>query len=79
MRSRSPTARARLERRPLGRQGRRLGTDLVTDFLARLAEGAGITLHVRLIAGDDAQHVLEAMFKALGVALSQACRTRRKE
>jgi imidazoleglycerol-phosphate dehydratase len=56
-----------------------LGTDLVTDFLARLAEGAGITLHVRLIAGDDAQHVLEAMFKALGVALSQACRTRRKE
>jgi imidazoleglycerol-phosphate dehydratase len=55
-----------------------LGTDLVTDFLGRLAEGAGITLHVRLIAGDDAQHVLEAMFKALGVALSQACRPRRK-
>jgi imidazoleglycerol-phosphate dehydratase len=56
-----------------------LGTDLVTDFLRRLAEGAGITLHVRLIAGDDAQHVLEAMFKALGVALAQACRPRRKE
>jgi imidazoleglycerol-phosphate dehydratase len=55
-----------------------LGTDLVTDFLRRLAEGAGITLHVRLIAGDDAQHVLEAMFKALGVALAQACRPRRK-
>ena len=55
-----------------------LGTDLVTDFLRRLAEGAGITLHVRLIAGDDAQHVLEAMFKALGVALGQACRSRRK-
>jgi imidazoleglycerol-phosphate dehydratase len=53
-----------------------LGTDLVTDFLRRFAEGAGITLHVRLIAGDDAQHVLEAMFKALGVALSRACRTR---
>ena len=54
-----------------------LGTDVVTDFLRRLAEGAGITLHVRLIAGDQAQHVLEAMFKALGVALSQACRPRR--
>jgi imidazoleglycerol-phosphate dehydratase len=53
-------------------------TDLVTDFLRGLAEGAGITLHVRLIAGDDAQHVLEAMFKALGVALAQACRIRRK-
>src|SRR5712691_11011256 len=50
-----------------------LGTDLVTDFLRRLAEGAGITLHVRLIAGEDAQHVLEAMFKALGVALAKAC------
>ena len=51
-----------------------LGTDLVTDFLRRLAEGAGLTLHVRLIAGDDAQHALEAMFKALGVALAGACR-----
>jgi imidazoleglycerol-phosphate dehydratase len=53
-----------------------LGTDLVNDFLRSLAEGAGVTLHVRLIAGDDAQHVLEAMFKALGVALAQACRPR---
>ena len=51
-----------------------LGTDVVTDFLRRLADGARITLHVRLIAGDNAQHALEAMFKALGVALSQACR-----
>lgn len=54
-----------------------LGTDLVAGFLRRFADGAGITLHVRLIAGDDAQHVLEAMFKALGVALAQACRPRR--
>jgi imidazoleglycerol-phosphate dehydratase len=51
-----------------------LGIDLVTRFLRRFAEGAGVTLHVRLIAGDDAQHVLEAMFKALGVALMHACR-----
>jgi imidazoleglycerol-phosphate dehydratase len=51
-----------------------LGTDLVTDFLRRFAEGAGLTMHVRLIAGDDAQHALEAMFKALGVALASACR-----
>jgi imidazoleglycerol-phosphate dehydratase len=56
-----------------------LGTDLVTDFLRRLAEGAGITLHVRLIAGDNEQHVLEAMFKALGVAFAQACPPRRKD
>ena len=55
-----------------------LDSDLVTDFLLRFAEGAGITLHVRLIAGDDAQHVLEAMFKALGVALRSACRPRKE-
>jgi imidazoleglycerol phosphate dehydratase HisB len=33
-------------------------------------------LHVRLIEGDDAGHVLDAIFKALGVALGQACRDR---
>lgn len=54
-----------------------LGSDLVRDFLRGLAEGAGLTLHVRLIEGSDAQHVLEAIFKALGVALAQACRPRR--
>jgi imidazoleglycerol-phosphate dehydratase len=57
-----------------------LGTDLVSSFLHELAEGAGITLHVRLIGGDDPQHVLEAIFKALGVAIAQACRPQgRKE
>jgi imidazoleglycerol-phosphate dehydratase len=50
------------------------GTDLVSKFLHELAAGAGITLHVRLIGGDDPQHVLEAIFKALGVAIAQACR-----
>ncbi len=50
-----------------------LGTDLAARFLRELAEGAGLTLHVRLIEGRDPQHALEAMFKALGVALAQAC------
>jgi imidazoleglycerol-phosphate dehydratase len=57
-----------------------LRTDLVSSFLRELAEGAGITLHVRLIGGDDPQHVLEAIFKALGVAIAQAVRPQaRKE
>ena len=57
-----------------------LDTDLVARFLEQLAEGAGLTLHVRLIVGDDPEHVLESIFKALGVALAQACRPRtRKE
>ena len=50
-----------------------LGTDVVRRFLERFAEGAGLTLHVRLLNGTDTQHVLEAIFKALGAALAQAC------
>lgn len=58
-----------------------MGSDVVASFLRELAEGAGLTLHVRLFEGDDSTHVLEAIFKALGVALLQACRPRatRKE
>jgi imidazoleglycerol-phosphate dehydratase len=53
-----------------------LETDVVGEFLRQLAEGAGLTLHVRLIEGHDTAHVLEAIFKALGVALAQAGRPR---
>ena len=51
-----------------------LAGDVVSSFLRELAEGAGLTLHVRLLDGEDTQHVLEAIFKALGVALAEACR-----
>lgn len=50
-----------------------LGGDLAARFLRELTEAAGLTLHVRLLEGEDPQHVLEAIFKALGVALAQAC------
>jgi imidazoleglycerol-phosphate dehydratase len=53
-----------------------LGNDLAGRFLTELAEAAGLTLHVRLIEGRDTQHVLDAIFKALGVALARACRQR---
>ena len=57
-----------------------LETDIVARFLEGLTEGAGLTLHVRLLEGRDTQHVLDAIFKALGVALAIACRPRpRKE
>ena len=54
-----------------------LASDIVATFRRGLAEGAGLTLHVRLIEGADPEHVLEAIFKALGVALAQSCRPRR--
>jgi imidazoleglycerol-phosphate dehydratase len=50
-----------------------LQTDLAAVFLGSLAEAAGLTIHVRLMEGEDSQHVLSAIFKALGAALAQAC------
>jgi len=50
-----------------------LQTDLAATFLHDLAETAGLTIHVRLIEGENSQHVLSAIFKALGVALARAC------
>jgi imidazoleglycerol-phosphate dehydratase len=50
-----------------------LESDLVAGFLDELAAGAGLTIHVRLVQGDDEQHVLDAIFKALGSALREAC------
>ena len=50
-----------------------LGTDLLSRLLRGLAEEAGLTLHVRLLEGEDTRHVLDAIFKGLGLALSEAC------
>ena len=55
-----------------------LRTDAVARFLEELAAGAGLTLHVRLVEGRETQHVLDAIFKALGIALAQACRVRKE-
>ena len=51
-----------------------LATDVVSRFLEELAIAAGLNLHVRLVEGTDPQHVLAAIFKAVGAALGQACR-----
>jgi imidazoleglycerol-phosphate dehydratase len=55
-----------------------LGTDLVSRLLRALAEEAGLTLHVRLLEGTDTRHVLEAIFKGLGLALAEAATERRR-
>jgi imidazoleglycerol-phosphate dehydratase len=49
-----------------------LRTDLAAAFLHALADSAQLTIHVRLFEGEDSRHVLEAIFKALGVALGDA-------
>ncbi len=51
-----------------------VATDVAARFLEELALGARINLHVRLVEGTDPQHVLAAIFKAVGAALGQALR-----
>jgi len=42
------------------------------DFLDTFAKSANMNLHVEVYSGQDIHHVLEAVFKALGVALDEA-------
>ena len=46
---------------------------LAAHFLHSLSTAAGMTLHVRLLAGSDAHHIVEAVFKGVARALAQAC------
>ncbi len=48
-------------------------TELGEEFFVGLAREAGITLHLRKIAGTNAHHILEATFKAATRALRLAC------
>ena len=52
-----------------------LGKNVVRAFLEELAAGAGLNVHIRVLEGKDPQNVLSAIFKALGAAIGQACRT----
>jgi imidazoleglycerol-phosphate dehydratase len=47
--------------------------DLTPHFFRSLATQCGMTLHVRLLAGSDPHHIVEAVFKAFARALAQAC------
>ncbi|MEW6428625.1 MAG: imidazoleglycerol-phosphate dehydratase HisB [Thermodesulfobacteriota bacterium] len=47
-------------------------TALCEEFLRALSTQAGITLHVLLLHGKNAHHIIEAIFKALARALDQA-------
>lgn len=47
-------------------------TELVGEFLRAVAHNAGLTLHVRLLCGENTHHQIEAVFKGLGRAIRQA-------
>ena len=47
-------------------------TSLVKEFLRAMALHGGLTLHVDLLHGENTHHIIEAVYKALGKALSDA-------
>ena len=46
--------------------------ELAEEFLRALASNAKLTLHVAVLAGSNVHHILEAIFKALALALRRA-------
>ncbi|MCD8003165.1 MAG: imidazoleglycerol-phosphate dehydratase HisB [Clostridia bacterium] len=47
-------------------------TELVREFMAAFVRCAGITLHVRGLAGDNSHHIIEAAFKSLARTMASA-------
>ncbi len=47
-------------------------TELTEEFLRAFAFNAGITLHVKMMAGSNSHHIVEGAFKALARALREA-------
>lgn len=47
-------------------------TDLVKEFFYAISYSAGMNIHIKLLAGDNSHHIIEATFKAFAKALDQA-------
>lgn len=47
-------------------------TSLAKEFFVALADNAGMTLHVRQLAGENAHHIVECTFKSVARALMRA-------
>ena len=50
-----------------------LDTELVREFFYAVSYSAGMNLHLKMISGGNTHHMIEAMFKAFGKALDEAC------
>lgn len=49
-----------------------LDTELVEEFMIAFTRNAGVTLHVRQLAGTNSHHIIEGAFKSLARALRAA-------
>jgi imidazoleglycerol-phosphate dehydratase len=57
---------------PVGESIAGFDSGLVSEFLRAVVNHARMTLHVRVLAGGDTHHTIEAVFKGFGKALRQA-------
>lgn len=46
---------------------------LAKEFFIAFATNAGVTLHIRQLAGESVHHIIEGMFKAVARAMRMAC------
>jgi imidazoleglycerol-phosphate dehydratase len=51
-------------------------TALVIEFMRALSQHSGLTLHIDLLHGENAHHIIEAVFKAAGRAMGEAASIR---
>ena len=49
-----------------------MDTELAKEFFYAVSYSAGMNLHIKMLAGENNHHILEAMFKAFAKALDQA-------
>lgn len=49
-----------------------LDTELIREFFYAVSYSAGMNLHIKMLAGTNNHHMIEAMFKAFAKALDQA-------
>lgn len=49
-----------------------MSTEMVKEFFYAVSYGAGMTLNIKQITGDNCHHIIEATFKAFAKALDEA-------
>lgn len=49
-----------------------MDTELVKEFFYAISYSAGMNLHIKVLSGSNAHHIIEAMFKAFAKALDEA-------
>lgn len=47
-------------------------TELTKEFMLALSRSMGLTLHIKMLEGENSHHIIEAIFKGLGRALRAA-------